>query len=75
MEHEYLTKYGLAERYGKTHHTITAWRRAGILPFTKTGYRTILYPVSKCDAALGLLTYKPRWLSPKDGAVDGSNGA
>lgn len=57
MEPEYFTKYGLAQRYGKTHHTITAWRRANILPFAKTGYRTILYPASKSDAALALLTH------------------
>ena len=56
----FLDKYQLAARYGRSHHTITSWRKRRLLPCTRVGYRTILFPVAACDQALEKLTRLPR---------------
>ena len=59
---KYCDKYELAQHFGVTHHTITAWRRRRLLPFIQTGYRSIRYDVAECEAALARLKIVPGWL-------------
>lgn len=54
--------HNLAVRYGVSARTISRWRRCRLLPFIKIGYRTYLFDVDQCDAALRRLEIQPRWL-------------
>jgi len=59
---KYCNKHELARLLGVSHHTITFWRRRQIIPFIKTGYRSVRYDVAECEAALARLKIVPKWL-------------
>jgi predicted site-specific integrase-resolvase len=47
-----LSDKELASALGEKIRTIHTWRRAGILPYVKLGYRTLRYNQDACEAAL-----------------------
>jgi predicted site-specific integrase-resolvase len=56
MNDKLLTDDQLASRLdtpGVTKRTIVSWRRAGLIPFIKLGYRTYRYDLERVLTALG----------------------
>jgi len=47
-----LTDEELAERIGEPVERINRWRRAGIIPVIKLGYRTLRYHQESVEASL-----------------------